>query len=272
MEGRGRGGAEAAGGGLGEKTHAELDAMRPQTDWAGRRIVLGMRILNVCSVTVMTVALGFGGVAAGQMDASSLTSGQASAGLKEALSRSVTAAVTETGRPGGYENNPLIKIGMPDKLKTVEKGLRAVGMGSQVDGFEHSMNAAAEEAAPRAKAIFMEALKSMTFEDARGIVMGGNTAGTAYFKRTTSGQVSEAFRPVIEKAMANTGVSEKYESLMGSAPKLPFGKTPSLDINAYVLEKSVDGMFTMMGQEEQKIRTNPAAQVTPLLKSVFGKL
>ncbi|MCU1322423.1 MAG: hypothetical protein JWM43_2072 [Acidobacteriaceae bacterium] len=205
------------------------------------------------------------------VDVASLTSAQASGGLKEALSRGVTTAVAETGKPGGFENNPLIKIAMPDKLKTVEKGLRAVGMGAQVDGFEHSMNAAAEQAAPAAKSIFMDALKAMTFEDAKSIVAGGNTAGTEYFKRTTSGKVSDAFRPIIEKAMANTGVSEKYQSLMGSAPKMPFGKSPSVDINGYVLQKSVDGMFTMMGQEETKIRTNPAAQMSPLLKTVFGK-
>jgi len=144
-------------------------------------------------------------------------------------------------------------------------------MGAKVDEFEHSMNAAAEAAAPAAKSIFMDALKSMSFEDAKQIVMGGNTAGTDYFKRTTSSQVSDAFRPIIEREMAKTGVTEKFNEMMGSAPQMPFGKTPSVDINGYVLEKSVDGMFTMMGQEEAKIRTNPSAQVTPLLKSVFGK-
>ncbi|MDP9038450.1 MAG: DUF4197 domain-containing protein [Acidobacteriota bacterium] len=160
---------------------------------------------------------------------------------------------------------------MPEKLRTVDKGLRSVGMGAQVDSFDHSMNAAPEEAAPRAKAIFLDALKTMTFDDARGIVTGGTTAGTEYFKRTTSTKVAEAFRPVIEAAMAHTGVSVKFGALLGSAPKLPFARQPSLDIDAYVLQKSVDGMFTMMGQEEQKIRTNPAAQVTPLLKTVFGR-
>jgi hypothetical protein len=140
-----------------------------------------------------------------------------------------------------------------------------------VDEFEHSMNAAAEAAAPAAKSIFMDALKAMTFDDARQIVMGGNTTGTEYFKRTTSAQVSEAFRPIIKREMAKTGVSEKFGAMMGSAPQMPFTKTPTVDINSYVLEKSVDGMFTMMGQEEAKIRTNPAAQATPLLKTVFGR-
>lgn len=204
---------------------------------------------------------------------SSLTDAQASGGLKEALTRGIDSAVTETGRPGGFENNSLIKITFPQKLQFAEKGLRAMGMGGEVDKFEHSMNAAAEQAAPAAKGIFVEALKSMSFDDARRIVTGGDTAGTDYFKRTTSSQVAEAFRPIIQKAMDSNGVTEKYKSLMQSAPKLPFGgDTGKFDINGYVTEKAVDGLFFMMAQEEKKIRTNPAAQVTPLLKSVFGKL
>lgn len=200
-----------------------------------------------------------------------LTSAQAAGGLKEALSRGIAAAVTETGRPGGYENNPLIKIGMPDRLKWAEKGLRTVGMGATVDKFEHSMNAAAEQAAPAAKSIFLQALKTMTFDDARKIVTGGDTAGTEYFQRTTSAQVSDAFRPIIQKAMASNGVTQKFDGLMQSAPKLPFTQAQTIDINQYVLQKSVEGLFTMMGVEEKKIRTNPAAQVTPLLKTVFGR-
>lgn len=222
----------------------------------------------LCAVFILVVGMGCGQA---QKNAS-LTSTQASNGLKEALSRSITTAVTETGKPGGYESNPLIKIGMPDRLKTIEKGLRAIGMGSQVDKFEHSMNAAAEQAAPASKSIFMQALKSMTFDDAVKIVTGGNTAGTEYFKRTTSAQVSDAFRPIIVKAMASNGVTDKYDALMKSAPQLPFAKAPSIDINSYVLDKSVGGLFTMMAEEEKKIRTNPAAQVTPLLRTVFGKL
>lgn len=239
---------------------------------------LAMRVCDELRVMVLALAMmSVAGVcrgeelAAGSVDTSSITSAQAAGGLKEALLRGVSAAVADTGKPGGFENNPLIKIVMPEKLQSVEKGLRAVGMGAQVDGFEHSMNAAAEEAAPAAKSILMQALNSMSFADAKGIVMGGNTAGTEYFKRTSSGPISDAFRPIIEKAMAHTGVTEKFGALMGSAPKIPFMKTPTVDINSYVLEKSVAGLFTMMGQEEAKIRTNPAAQVTPLLKTVFGR-
>jgi hypothetical protein len=227
-----------------------------------------LRSKYLCVVIILVVGLGCGRA----QKAASLSSTQASNGLKEALSRGVVTAISETGRPGGYENNPLIKIGMPDRLKTIEKGLRAIGMGNQVDKFEHSMNAAAEQAAPAAKSILMQSLKTMTFDDALKILTSGDTAGTEYFKRTATVQVSDAFRPIIQKAMASNGVTEKFDGLMKSAPQIPFMKAQSIDVNNYVLEKSVNGLFTMMGEEEKKIRTNPAARVTPLLKSVFGKL
>ena len=203
--------------------------------------------------------------------ASSLTPDQASGGLKEALSRGVSTAVSSTGHPGGYFENVAIKILMPPKLQPVEKGLRAIGMGPKVDEFVKSMNSAAEQAAPEAKAILLQALKQMTISDAKGIVMGDKTAGTEFFKRTTTPEIQAAFRPIIEKAMAKTGVNEQFTALMGKAPVLPFLKTPTLDINQYVLDKATDGLFVVMGQEEVKIRTDPAAQVTPLLKTVFGR-
>jgi len=203
--------------------------------------------------------------------ASNFTSDQASGGLKEALSRGVASAVASTGHPGGYFDNEAIKILMPPKLQPVERGLRAIGLGPKVDEFVKSMNSAAEQAAPEAKAILLQSLKSMTITDAKGIVLGDKTAGTEYFKRTNTPEIQAAFRPIIEKAMAKTGVNEQFTALMGKAPVLPFMKAPTLDINQYVLDKATDGLFVVMGQEEVRIRTNPAAQVTPLLKTVFGR-
>jgi hypothetical protein len=207
---------------------------------------------------------------AGKSGTSDLTSDQASGGLKEALSRGIATSVSATGHPGGYFENAAIKILMPPKLQPVEKGLRAAGMGPKVDEFVKSMNSAAEEAAPEAKAILLNALKQMSFTDAKGIVIGGKTAGTDYFKRTTTTEIQAAFRPIVEKAMAKTGVTQQFTALMGNAPRLPFLSTPSIDIDQYVLDKATDGLFVVMGQEETKIRTDPAAQVTPLLKTVFG--
>ena len=207
---------------------------------------------------------------AGKASGTGLTSDQASGGLKEALTRGISTSVSSTGRPGGYLDNPAIKILMPAKLQRVEQAMRVAGMGPQVDSFVKSMNAAAEEAAPAAKAILLDALKAMTFTDAKGIVTGGHTAGTEYFKRTTTEQIEAAFRPIVEKSMAKVGVTQQFQALMGSAPKIPFFKTPDLDVNQYVLDKATDGLFVVMGQEETKIRTDPGAQVTPLLKTVFG--
>jgi hypothetical protein len=201
----------------------------------------------------------------------SLGEGKIASGLREALQVGTENAVKSTGRTDGYFGNQAIKILLPQKLQVMEKGLRIMGKGPQVDEFVLSMNRAAEQAAPLAKPIFMEALRQMTFEDARKILGGGDTAATDYFKQKTSDKLTAAFTPVVEKAMANVGVNRQYRSLMGIASALPFGKPGVFDIDRYVVSKSLDGLFFVLGQEETKIRKNPAAQVTPLLKQVFGR-
>ena len=199
-----------------------------------------------------------------------LSEGKIASGLKEALQVGTSNAVQSTGRPNGYFSNPAIKILLPQKLQLMEKGLRLMGKGAQVDEFVLSMNRAAEQAAPLAKPIFLDAVKQMTFQDARKILSGGDTAATDYFKGKTSDSLTTAFTPVVKKAMANAGVNRQYSSLMGIASSLPFGELGALDINQYVVSKSLDGLFYALGQEEKKIRKDPAAQVTPLLKQVFG--
>jgi hypothetical protein len=141
----------------------------------------------------------------------------------------------------------------------------------KVDEFELSMNRAAEKAAPAARDIFKEALTAMTFDDARKILTGGDTSATEYFKAKTSDKLTTAFRPTVESTMADTGVVTQYKQLTGGLASLPFGKSANFDITDYVVSKALDGLFYMLGEEEKKIRTNPAAQITPLLKEVFGK-
>jgi len=204
-------------------------------------------------------------------------------GLKEALSVGARETVNLTGHVDGYLKNEAIKILVPEKMRTLEKSLRTAGMGSQIDEFEVSMNRAAEKAAPAALPIFQDAIRQMTFEDARGILSGGNTAATQYLKSQTGTQLKAAFRPVVESAMDETGVVKRYReltggsggglsSLAGSLSALAGrGNLAGFDINDYVVTKALDGLFFVLGQQEQKIRTNPAAQVTPLLKEVFGK-
>ena len=192
-------------------------------------------------------------------------------GLKEALRIGTENAVASTSRPDGFLANPRIKIGMPPQFQTVEKGLRLAGFGNQVDGFVTSMNRAAEQATPQAKSIFVGAITSMTIDDAKKLLNGGETAATDFFKAKTSDKLYQAFRPVVDKSMNQVGTVQRYNDLLGQAKGLPFVKTQSLDVGNYVTNKSLDGLFFMVAQEEKKIRTNPAARVTDLLKNVFGK-
>lgn len=202
---------------------------------------------------------------------SALSDSKIASGLKEALQVGASNAVKLTGRPDGYFGNPAIKILMPKSLRPIETGLRAVGYGPKVDGFVLSMNRAAEAAAPAAKKIFTDAVLSMTFDDARKILSGGNTAATDYFKAKTTDQLTAAFRPVVEKTMDENGVTQQYKQLLGQAQSIPFMKNQNLDITNYVVSQALNGLFYMLGQEEIKIRQDPAAQTTALLKQVFGK-
>jgi hypothetical protein len=193
-------------------------------------------------------------------------------GLKEALNIGTGNAVTKVGRLDGYFKNAIIKILMPKKLQTIEKGLRAIGYGPKVDEFVLSMNRAAEKAAPEAKKIFIGAIKEMTFDDARKILTGGDTSATNFFKVKTADELSLAFRPIIEKAMNEVGATRQYKDLIGRYQNLPFAQSYMLDIDEYVTGKAIDGLFYMVGEEEKKIRKNPAARVTNILKDVFGKI
>ncbi len=200
-----------------------------------------------------------------------LNDAKIASGLKEALQIGTQNAVNLTGRLDGYFRNEVIKILMPEKLQTLEKGLRLVGYGPRVDEFVLSMNRAAERAAPRAKAIFWDAIGGMSFEDARKILNGGDTAATDYFQDKTTNRLAAAFRPVVDKVMNEVGVTRRYKELIGRYEAIPFVTSERLDIDQYVVTKALDGLFYVVGEEERKIRTNPTARVTDLLKEVFAK-
>lgn len=203
---------------------------------------------------------------------SSQNAGQTGSGLKQALEIGTKNTVEQTGVKDGFFGNEAIKILLPDKLRPIEKGLRLAGQSALIDEFILSMNRAAEKAAPAAGSIFKDAIVQMTFDDARRILTGGDTAATQYFRAHTSDQLRVAFRPPVKSAMEETGVEQKYKLMMGAVPSLPFSRGPqSFDLDEYVVGKTLDGLFFVLGQEETKIRTNPAAQVTPLLREVFGR-
>jgi len=211
----------------------------------------------------------FKGLGIGQK--SGLTDAKIGSGLKEALKVGTENTVNLTGKTDGYFLNQAIKILMPEKLQTLEKGLKMVGYGPQIEEFVLSMNRAAEQAAPYAKQIFWDAIGEMSFEDARKILTGNDTAATQYFKDKTTGKLTTAFQPVVEKSMNEVGVTRQYNELLGRYQTIPFVKSETLDINRYVVSKALDGLFHVLGEEERKIRTNPAARVTDLLKEVFAK-
>jgi len=192
-------------------------------------------------------------------------------GLKEALSIGTENAVRSVSQVDGYFGSEIIKILMPEKIQKVADVLGKVGYQQQVDNFILSMNRAAERAAPKTASIFGSAIKKMTLDDARGILDGGDTAATDYFKAKTSGTIYETFKPIISSSMNKVGVTRSYKEMMGKYTSLPFMQSESLDLDHYVTNKSLDGLFYMLGQEEKKIRTNPAGRVTELLKKVFGE-
>jgi hypothetical protein len=192
-------------------------------------------------------------------------------GLKEALSIGSQNAVSSVSKLNGYFGNEAIKILLPDKIQKAAELLGKMGYQKQVDDFILSMNHAAEKAAPKAASYFGEAIKGMSIEDSRKILSGGNTAATDYFKSKTSAKLYDEFKPSVSESMNQVGVTQKYNAMMDKVPAVPFAKPESVDLNHYVTTKALDGLFHMVGQEEQKIRTNPVAQTTDLLKKVFGK-
>jgi hypothetical protein len=192
-------------------------------------------------------------------------------GLKEALRVATDRAVLSTSRPDGFLGNPQIRIGLPGALGKMAGALRAVGMGAQVDEFEVAMNRAAEKAAGEATPVFVDAIRQMSFQDAAGIVTGGDTAATDYFERTTSEPLRVRFRPIAEQAMQNVGLARKYDQLLARYDAIPFTSKPQFDLPGYVTERTLAGLFHVVGEEERKIRTNPAARTTELLREVFGR-
>lgn len=192
-------------------------------------------------------------------------------GLKEALRIGAENAVKKVSILDGYYGNPEIRIPLPDSVFKVEKVIRTFGYGSQVDAFTESMNRAAEKAAPAARDLFWEAVKGMTFEDATKILKGRDNEATLYLKDKTWDNLLETFKPIVNQAMGSVGVTKQYQDLENMVRNIPvIGQSLGVDIDNYVSEKALNGLFMMLEKEEQKIREDPAARVTDLLKEVFG--
>lgn len=193
-------------------------------------------------------------------------------GLKEALEVGVRNAVSSVSRTGGFSKNPAIRIPLPETLRKAEPVIRGAGFGDRLDAFETSMNRAAEEAAPHAKDLFWGAIRDMTIQDARTILDGPDDAATTYLRDKTSDRLRDLFKPQVHEAMSRVDVTRSYQSLTGRIASLPLvGRLGTPDLDGYVTDRALDGLFFMLAQEEQKIRTDPAARVTDLLQEVFGQ-
>jgi len=243
--------------------------------------ILKVRITKIVLLAGLAIALQAGDANAGFQDffkdalkslglEQELTETEIVSGLKEALEIGTNEAVRLVSNKDGYLKNPKIKIPLPKNVRRAENLLRNIGFGSKVDEFELSMNRAAERAAPKAKTIFWDAIKKMTFTDARQILKGPEDAATQYFREKTTGQLQDEFKPIVTQAMSEVGVTQIYNSLDRKIRALPFTKSIRVDLNQYVTDKALDGLFLMLAAEEKKIRQDPAARVTDLLKKVFA--
>lgn len=214
-----------------------------------------------------------GTTAAATTSLAALSQSDVASGLKEALSKGVNHAIANLGKEGGFLDNPDVKIPMPPQLHQVETTLRAMGQSKLADDFVAIMNHAAEQAVPVAANVFAGAITNMTVDDAKTILTGPNDAATQYFRKTSETQLHEQFLPIVQAATAKTGVTASYKNLLQQAgPAASFLGQDASDLDGYVTKRSLDGLFKMVAAEEKKIRENPAARTTDLLKKVFGSV
>lgn len=196
----------------------------------------------------------------------------AGSGLKEALTQGAGKAVDLLGRPDGFLGNPKVKIPLPENVQKVEGVMRSLGMGRQADELVNAMNRAAEAAVPQAKSLLVNSIKQMSVQDAKGILTGGEDSATQYFRRTTSAPLAEKFKPVVRQAMAKVKLAEKYDQLAGKAAKLGLVREEDSHLENYVTQKTLDGLYLMIAEEEKAIRADPAGAAGKLARKVFAAL
>jgi hypothetical protein len=199
-----------------------------------------------------------------------LSEDEVGAGLKEALTQGVEKGVAQLSQADGYFKDPQIKIPMPDEAVKVEDKLRSLGQGEKVDEAILSMNRAAEDAASEAKDLFVAAIKAMTITDAMNILKGDDDAATSYLRKSTNSALIEKFKPIIKVSLDKVGATKHWETVFSTYNKVPFVDKVNPDLEEYVTEKAITGLFIQVAKEELKIRKDPAARATDLLRKVFG--
>lgn len=222
------------------------------------------RILGflLCLVTSLPAAAGI----------ADISNADAVSGLRQALTDGSAAAVKLLGAENGYFGNPRVRIPLPPSLQKIESGLRMFGMKKQADELVLSMNRAAEAAAPEAKQLLVDAVKKMSVQDAKGILTGGDTAATEYFKRTTQAQLTQRFLPIVKKATDRAGLAQQYNNLAGQGASLGLIKKEDASIETYVTRKALDGLYLMIAEQEKSFRQNPVGAASNIVKKVFGAL
>ena len=201
-----------------------------------------------------------------------LSNAEAVRGLKQALNDGSAAAVARLGVENGYYANPNVKIPLPPSLQRVERGLRAFGMRRQADELVLTMNRAAEAAVPEAKQLLVDAVKTMSVQDAKGILGGGDTAATDYFQRSTRSQLGRRFLPIVKQATDRVGLAQQYNALAGQGVALGLVKEDQASIESYVTQKALDGLYFMIGEQEKAFRQDPVGATSDIVRRVFGAL
>ena len=209
---------------------------------------------------------------AGAAGIADLTNSDATNGLKQALNEGSIAAVAKLGAENGFFGNPKVKIPLPPAMQRVESAMRLAGMRKQADELVLTMNRAAEAAVPEAKQLLVDAVKKMSVQDAKGILTGGDTAATEYFRRTTEGDLTKRFLPIVKKATEKVGLAQQYNSLAGQGAAFGLVKEDQATIENYVTKKALDGLYLMIGEQEKAFRQNPLGASSDIVKKVFGTL
>ncbi|TAK50857.1 MAG: DUF4197 domain-containing protein [Gammaproteobacteria bacterium] len=222
------------------------------------------------ATTALACLAALGLTQAGTLD--TLSSRDASKGLRAALGQSIDAAVTRLGVPDGFLGNPEVRIPLPPALRKLGRGLGLLGMGGDADALETAMNHAAETAVAEARPVLRQALQRMTVQDAKGILTGGDDAVTQYFRRTTADTLTVKFRPIVARATQQLKLAALYDQYAGKAAQFGLVKGAEANLNDYVTSKALDGLFHVMAEEERAIRKDPLGQASSLIRRVFGAL
>jgi hypothetical protein len=235
-------------------------------------IRLRVRARNIMPA-ILGVLLGLlVGAPAAAAGLASLSNADAVTGLKQALTDGSAAAVSLLGKENGYFANPQVRIPLPKAIKQVERALRFMGRQQEADDLVLAMNRAAEAAVPEAKALLVDAVKKMSVQDAKGVLTGGDTAATDYFRRTTQSQLSDRFLPIVKKVTDRSGLAQQYNSLAGQGMSFGLVDKDEATVENYVTRKALDGLYFMIAEQEKSFRQNPVGATSDIVRKVFGAL